>query len=73
MLHKNKINHGSVSLFSSDENVWGYEIEDHHLKNTYWKAPETLYKNTASIDFAPTCATHITIGFSRGLPISLNK
>lgn len=60
------------SPYSIDENIWGRSVECGPLENLLNEPPEDAYKLTCSPNFAPNEPEYITIGFSEGLPISLN-
>ncbi|MCX7832132.1 MAG: argininosuccinate synthase [Actinobacteria bacterium] len=60
------------SPYSIDENIWGRSVECGPLENLMNEPPEDAYKLTCSHHLAPDEPEYITIGFSEGLPTSLN-
>lgn len=60
------------NLLSSDNNVWGREIEDGILEQMYTEANENIYKLTTPLENTPNTPDYIEIEFKDGLPIKLN-
>ena len=67
-LKKNKITANRGRLFSSDENIWGFEIEDHQFLDPAWVAPESVYKYSNPAGES----TQIELTFREGVPVKLN-
>ncbi len=60
------------SPYSIDENLWGISIECGVLEDPEAAPPEDAYQITTNPKFAPDQAEEITIGFDKGIPVSLN-
>lgn len=60
------------NLLSSDDNLWGREIEDGQLREIAQKPKANIYKLTADPLLAPEDPETLEIAFQRGKPISLN-
>lgn len=60
------------SPYSYDRNLWGISIECGPLEDPYHEPPEDAFVITTSPQNAPAKAETITLGFSRGIPVSLN-
>ncbi|EKD43465.1 MAG: hypothetical protein ACD_72C00261G0002 [uncultured bacterium] len=60
------------NLLSSDNNIWGREIEDGMLENMYSEPDENIYKLTSDINSTPNIPAYYEIEFRNGLPIKLN-
>lgn len=60
------------SPYSIDENLWGIAIECGVLEDPTIAPPEDAYQITVNPKFAPDKAEEITIGFEKGVPVSLN-
>ncbi len=58
--------------YSIDENLWGIAIECGVLEDPMAAPPEDAYQITTSPKNAPEGPTSITIGFEKGIPVSLN-
>ncbi len=61
-----------ASPYSIDENVWGTSIECGILEDPMVEPPEDAYQRTVSPQQAPDKLTYVTIGFEKGVPVSLN-
>ena len=59
-------------LLSSDNNVWGREIEDGVLEQMYVEPDEKIYKLTTALENTPNSPDYIEVEFKNGLPIKLN-
>jgi argininosuccinate synthase len=60
------------SPYSIDENIWGTSIECGILEDPMTEPPEDAFQRTVSPRQAPDKPTYVTIGFDRGIPVSLN-
>ncbi len=60
------------NLLSSDNNLWGREIEDGVLEHQFQEPPEEIYKITKNPLTAPAVPEYIEIEFKAGMPIKLN-
>ncbi len=60
------------SRFSTDENLWGRSIEGGELEDPSQEPPEEIYEWTSHQDLWPDVAARISIGFARGVPVTLN-
>jgi argininosuccinate synthase len=60
------------SPYSIDENIWGTSIECGVLEDPMAEPPEDAYQRTVSPQHAPDQPTYVTIGFEKGVPVSLN-
>lgn len=60
------------SPYSIDENLWGISIECGVLEDPEAAPPEDAYQITTDPKNAPDQAEEITIGFEKGIPVSLN-
>ncbi len=58
--------------YSIDENLWGLAIECGVLEDPTVAPPEDAYQITVNPKNAPDKAEVITIGFEKGVPVSLN-
>ena len=58
--------------FSIDDNLWSRSIEGGPLDDLMTEPPEEAFKWTVSPEKAPAEPTYLTIGFERGLPVSIN-
>ncbi len=60
------------SPYSIDENIWGTSIECGILEDPMAEPPEDAYQRTVSPQQAPDKSIYVTIGFEKGVPVSLN-
>ncbi len=60
------------SPYSIDENLWGRSIECGVLEDPWTEPPEDVFSWTRSPEEAPDEPSYVTIGFDKGLPISLD-
>ncbi len=58
--------------YSIDENIWGCAIECGEMEDLWVEPPADAWRMTADPSEAPKGSTEITIGFLRGVPVSLN-
>ncbi len=66
------INATKDSPYSTDENLWGISIECGILEDPEAAPPEDAYQVTVNPKNAPDKGEVITIGFEKGIPVSLN-
>ena len=66
------INATKDSPYSIDENLWGISIECGVLEDPEAAPPEDAYQITTNPKFAPDNADTISIGFEKGIPVTLN-
>ncbi|MEM0204402.1 MAG: argininosuccinate synthase [Nitrososphaerota archaeon] len=64
--------HPKKSRFSIDENLWGRSIEAAELEDPWVEPPQEAFKFVAPLENTPDEAEEITIGFEKGVPVSLN-
>lgn len=58
--------------WSIDENCWSTSIEGGQLEDPAFHPPEEIYRWTVSPVAAPDTPAECTIGFRKGVPVSLN-
>jgi argininosuccinate synthase len=58
--------------FSIDENLWGRSIEGGVVEDPNTEPPEAAFAWTRAVKDAPDAPGIVTLGFSAGLPVSLN-
>ncbi len=58
--------------YSIDENLWGIAIECGILEDPQEAPPEDAYQITTNPKNAPNASEVISIGFEKGIPVSLN-
>ncbi len=61
------------SPYSIDENLWGIAIECGILEDPTQEPPVDAYQITVNPKLAPDNSEVITIGFEKGIPVSLNS
>ena len=61
------------SPYSIDENLWGIAIECGILEDPTQEPPVDAYQITVDPKLAPDNSEVITIGFEKGIPVSLNS
>ncbi|OGX40425.1 MAG: argininosuccinate synthase [Omnitrophica WOR_2 bacterium RIFCSPHIGHO2_02_FULL_68_15] len=59
-------------LYSLDQNLWGGAIECGPLEDPWTEPPEGAYQWTRSPQATPKAPAYVTIGFRRGVPVTLN-
>jgi len=72
MQHKIPIKATKDNPYSIDENLWGIAIECGVLEDPEAAPPEDAYQITTSPKNAPNTPEEITVGFEKGIPVSLN-
>jgi argininosuccinate synthase len=70
--HGIQLKKSQPSRFSTDENLWGRSIEGGELEDPSVEPPEEIYEWTSHQDLWPDAPTRITLGFRKGVPVSLN-
>lgn len=70
--HRLPITVSKKRLYSLDQNLWGVSIECGPLEDPWTEPPEAAYCWTRSPMASPKRATYVTIGFRRGVPVTLN-
>jgi argininosuccinate synthase len=58
--------------YSTDENLWGRSVECGLLEDPAIEPPEEAYQWTASPQAAPDAPKYVTVGFERGVPVSVD-
>ena len=61
------------SPYSVDENLWGRSIEAGVLEDPWGAPPRDVFQWTVDPDEAPAKPLEIVIGFSEGIPVTLNS
>jgi argininosuccinate synthase len=70
--HNIPVNATKSSPYSNDENLWGISAECGILEDPQAAPPEDAYQVTINPKDAPEAGAVITIGFEKGVPVSLN-
>ncbi|MDJ0270125.1 MAG: argininosuccinate synthase [Aigarchaeota archaeon] len=60
------------SRFSIDENLWGRSIEAAELEDPWTEPPNEAFKLVKPLEETPNTPEELVIGFTRGIPTSLN-
>lgn len=60
------------SPYSIDENLWGTSIECGVLEDPMVEPPLDAFQSTVSPELAPDESDEVTIGFERGIPVSID-
>ena len=71
-LHGIEVPTTQKSPFSVDENLWGRSIEGGVLEDPSEEPPEEAFAWTKSWKDAPSEPAYVTIGFEKGLPVSVD-
>ena len=58
--------------YSIDESVWSRAIECGILEDPWEEPPESVFEWTKGMDISPNVPEYVEIGFSEGVPVSLN-
>jgi argininosuccinate synthase len=61
------------SPYSVDANLWGRSVECGPLEDPWAEPPEAVYAWTANPASSDAAGTELTIGFERGVPVSINS
>lgn len=59
-------------VYSIDRNLWGQAIEGEDLEDTWLAPPEDAFSWTKQISDTPDEPVEISIGFEKGIPVSLD-
>jgi argininosuccinate synthase len=70
--HGITVNATKKSPYSIDENLWGIAIECGALEDPEAAPPDDAYQITVDPKYAPEKSIVITIGFEKGIPVSLD-
>jgi argininosuccinate synthase len=70
--HKVPIAQSTTKIYSRDRNIWHISHEGGELEDPANAAPEHIWMLSKSPADAPNKATEVTIGFDKGVPVSLN-
>ena len=70
--HRIPIDVTKKSSYSIDQNLWGTSIESGVLENPWVEPPADTYRSIRSPERAAAKAARVTIGFERGVPVTLN-
>jgi argininosuccinate synthase len=60
------------SSYSIDENLWGRTIECGALEDPFEEPPQDVWERTSDPAQAPREPAYLQVGFSRGVPVSLD-
>lgn len=60
------------SPYSIDENLWGTSIECGALEDPMVEPPLDAFQSTAAPEAAPDESAEVTIGFEKGIPVSID-
>ncbi len=58
--------------YSVDQNIWGRSVECGILENPAKEPPHDVYEWTNAPENAPSEPEYVTIGFEKGIPVSIN-
>ncbi len=70
--HNIPVNATKESPYSIDENLWGISIECGVLEDPTCAPPEDAYQITTNPKNAPDAPSEVTIGFEKGIPVSVD-
>jgi argininosuccinate synthase len=70
--HGIEVPEGWRSAYSVDQNLWGRSIETGVLEDPWQTPPADVYQWTVEPGAAPAIPTEVIIGFSHGLPVSID-
>jgi len=59
-------------VYSIDRNLWGQAIEGEDLEDTWEAPPEDAFSWTRQISDTPDEPVEVTIGFEKGVPVSID-
>src|SRR3954447_18664780 len=71
--HKVPISQSTTKIYSRDRNIWHISHEGGELENPANPAPDHIWMLTNSPADAPPRPADITIGFEKGVPVSLDR
>jgi argininosuccinate synthase len=70
--HNVPVSQTAAKIYSRDRNIWHISHEGGALEDPANAAPSDVWMLTRSPEDAPDQATHVTIGFESGRPVSLD-
>jgi argininosuccinate synthase len=70
--HKVPIAQSTTKIYSRDRNIWHISHEGGELEDPVNAAPDEIWMLTKSPKDAPDKPAEVTIGFERGVPVSVN-
>jgi argininosuccinate synthase len=70
--HKVPISVSTTKIYSRDRNIWHISHEGGELEDPANAAPEEIWMLTKSPKDAPNTPVEVTIGFVKGVPVSVN-
>lgn len=70
--HNVPISQTTTKIYSRDRNIWHISHEGGELEDPANAAPEGIWMLTKSPKDAPNTPAEVTIGFERGIPVSVN-
>jgi argininosuccinate synthase len=70
--HNVPIAQSTTKIYSRDRNIWHISHEGGELEDPANAAPEHIWMLTKSPKEAPDAPAEVTIGFERGIPVSVN-
>jgi argininosuccinate synthase len=70
--HNVPIAQSTTKIYSRDRNIWHISHEGGELEDPANAAPEHIWMLTKSPREAPDAPAEVTIGFERGIPVSVN-
>src|ERR671920_1845893 len=70
--HNVPIAQSTTKIYSRDRNIWHISHEGGELEDPANAAPEHIWMLTRSPKDAPDTPGEVTIGFERGVPVSVN-
>ena len=70
--HNVPISQSTKKIYSRDRNIWHISHEGGELENPANAAPDEIWMLTRSPKDAPSTPGEVTIGFEKGVPVSLN-
>jgi argininosuccinate synthase len=70
--HKVPISQSTEKIYSRDRNIWHISHEGGELEDPANAAPDQIWMLTKSPAEAPAKPVELTIGFEKGVPVSLN-
>jgi argininosuccinate synthase len=70
--HHVPIAQSTTKIYSRDRNIWHISHEGGELEDPANAAPDHIWMLTSSPKEAPDAPEEVTIGFERGIPVSLN-
>ncbi|MDD3088709.1 MAG: argininosuccinate synthase [Candidatus Omnitrophica bacterium] len=59
-------------LYSIDKNLWGISVESGKLEDPWFEPPKDTFITVKRPEEAPERAEYVTVGFEKGIPVSVN-